>query len=342
MLNIGIIGLGFIGATHIAAWEAARRDGLAAKIVAVSDPRPERRRGDLSDVRGNIGDQQEGSAFDARDVIGYENALDLIADPNVHAVSICTPTNSHVELASAALRAGKHVLCEKPVAITTEPIERLIVVQRETGRVCMPAMCMRFWPAWSWLKERIDDRSFGEVKTATFTRLGSRPPRTDTYDSSLLTGGGHFDLHLHDVDFIHHCFGSPTRVMSTGLTSHDGLGIDQALTIYDYGDKSVVAEGGWGPKVGFAYRMRYVVNFERATADFDLTRSPALIVCRDGVEPETIDVDPLMGYDHEIRHFASAVIAGKTPVVTLDDALAVTKLMLAEIEAIKTKVPVSL
>ena len=71
---------------------------------------------------------------------------------------LCTPTDSHVDLAIAALRAGKHVLVEKPVAVDPADVERLAMVARENGTICMPAHCIRFWPAWAWLRDAIGDR----------------------------------------------------------------------------------------------------------------------------------------------------------------------------------------
>ena len=143
-----------MGATHIAAYAAARAAGYPCEIVAVSDPKASRRRGELWDVGGNAVSDMSGQkrAFDPSAVRAYEHPDELIGDPNVDLISICTRTDTHVDLAARALRAGKHVLVEKPVSLSAPEIQELDRTAREYGKVCMPAMCMRFWPAWAWLE----------------------------------------------------------------------------------------------------------------------------------------------------------------------------------------------
>src|SRR5690554_1888149 len=122
-LRIGIIGLGFMGATHVGAFRAARDAGFANDLVAVCDRKPSRRAGELDDVGGNLATSgRESRAFDPSIVRGYERAEDLIADPGIDLISICTRTDTHVELTIRALEAGKHVLIEKPVALTSNDV----------------------------------------------------------------------------------------------------------------------------------------------------------------------------------------------------------------------------
>src|SRR5207244_5061450 len=144
----------------------ARAAGFACELVAVCDRKESRRRGELWDVGGNaVSPDVSGSArklaFDPQRVRAYEDDEELIADPSIDLVSVCTRTDTHVDVAARCLRAGKHVLLEKPVALKSEDIRRLKHVADERGKLCMPAMCMRFWPGWDWLKARLNDRQFG-------------------------------------------------------------------------------------------------------------------------------------------------------------------------------------
>src|SRR5438045_944041 len=200
MVRVGVIGLGFMGATHIGAFNAAREAGYACEIVAVCDRKESRRRGELWDVGGNaVSDvSQRRKAFDPATVRGYERADELIDDPRVDLVSICTTTDTHVELASRALRAGKHVLVEKPVSLDAGGIRKLDAIAQASGKLCMPAMCMRFWPAWAWLKERIDDGQFGRCFSASFTRLAAMPRWSGFFADGKRSGGALVDLHIHD------------------------------------------------------------------------------------------------------------------------------------------------
>src|SRR2546423_323550 len=235
MVRVGVIGLGFMGATHVAAFNAAHQAQYPCEIVAVCDRKESRRRGELWDVGGNaVSDvSQRKLAFDPSQVHGYERADDLLDDPRVDLVSICTPTDTHVELASRALRAGKHVLVEKPVSLHAGEIRKLEKIAKESGKLCTPAMCMRFWAAWRWLKERIDDREFGRCVSATFTRLAAMPRWSAFFADGRRSGGALVDLHIHDADFVYWCFGMPQSVSSSGRVG-ETRAVDHVTTFYNF------------------------------------------------------------------------------------------------------------
>ena len=325
MIGVGVIGLGFMGRTHLGAYKKAREAGFANRIAAVCDADPDRRAGRVSSGGNFDTADAEEALFDPAAVNAVADPAALFADDAVDLVSICTPTASHVDLAVAALEAGKHVLVEKPVALTSGEASRLAAAAaaaRERGVLCMPAMCMRFWPAWAWLKERIDDGEFGAVRSAVFRRLGTRPSWAGFYADPAETGGALFDLHIHDADFVRHCFGAPDRVEVTGDLDHVS-----AHYRYDAGPPHVVAEGGWDHADGFPFRMLYTVIFERATADFDFGRDPQLLLARDGGFAP-VEVDDTDGYDGEVRELLGAIAEGRTDLrATCDDAAALTEML---------------
>ncbi|MCH2102405.1 MAG: Gfo/Idh/MocA family oxidoreductase [Planctomycetes bacterium] len=327
-LGVGIVGLGFMGQTHLGAYQRADEAGFGNKLVAVCDADPERRAG-KAPAAGNFDTDAAEDLFDPAEVKGYEDPAELFADPSVDVVSICTPTDSHVDLAIAALEAGKHVLVEKPVAITAEEVARLAEVDARTDALCMPAMCMRFWPAWAWLAERVREGTFGAVRAAAFQRLGTRPGGGGGfYEDDSRTGGALVDLHIHDADFIRWVFGTPDELRSTGSTAH-------LTTLYRYldGPSHVVAEGGWDHTPGSPFRMRYVVIFDEATADFDLGREQQLMLAKDG-EFEVIEVEDINGYDGEVRHLLNAINTGSALGATIGEAAGLAEMLEAEREAL--------
>lgn len=345
-VRVGVIGLGFMGRTHVAAYQSAARDGLPCVLAAVADRSAERLH-PAAGAGGNFATGAGEALWDSASVRAHADPMALIADPGVDLVSICTHTDSHVPLAMAALAAGKHVLVEKPVALASGEVRLLARAARGSGRLCMPAMCMRFWPGWRWLRDRVADGSFGAVRSATFQRLGSPPDwATDFYADAARTGGPLVDLHIHDTDFVRYCFGPPASVVSTGTLHH-------VTTLYRYaagaGPAHVVAEGGQDHAPGFGFKMRYVVAFERATADFDLARGAAgspgpLLLCKDG-RAEPVPLPPGAGYDHQVRHLVGAIAAGAAPTAldaTLDDAVAVARTLEAERQSLSTGLPVAL
>lgn len=317
-----MIGLGFMGQTHLKAFRAADRAGFRNHIVAVADKDASRRRGDFT-AAGNFVKPEDGPLFDTKTTRSYEDPLALLADEAIDLVSICTHTDTHVDLAIRALDAGKHVLLEKPVAVGSADVQRLVERARRSDRLVMPAMCMRFWPAWEWLKKRVEDRSLGAVKSAVFRRLGTRPAWGGGFYADLeKSGGALVDLHIHDADFILHLFGKPDAVVAAGDLEHLSV-----LYRYANGPRHVVAEGGWDHTPGFQFRMRYTVIFEQATADFDIGRDPQLLLCREG-KAEAVALPATDGYDGEVRHLLRAIAIGDKQLrATLDDSLALARLL---------------
>jgi predicted dehydrogenase len=334
-VGVGIIGMGFMGQTHTRSF-LADASGLGS-LVAVCDRDPDRRAG-IASGAGNIGSDQSGDRlFDPDRVVGYEDAGAMLADPHVDLVSICTHTDTHVELAIRALRAGKHVLVEKPVATDPAQIERLIGEARAAGRLCVPAMCMRHWPGWSDLRTLVDSKEFGPVSHARFERLGSAPRwGQGFYNDESKSGGAIFDLHIHDVDMVCWLFGAPRQVRSIGTSRHVAT-----QYVFDSGP-SVQAEGGWLIDAAFPFRMSFIVEFERAVAVFDSSASDAMIIYAEG-ESHPVILPATTGYDRQATALLHAISTGEHKhLPTLEDALTVTRLIHAERRSTLDGVPVDL
>ncbi len=337
-IGVGVIGLGVMGRTHIMAYRAADDAGWNNRLVAVCDRNAGRRAG-LVDAPGNLGRiTPRKRLFDPRQVKAYERAEDLALDPDVGVVSICTHTDSHVDLAIAALAAGKHVLVEKPVALRSSEAARLAQAADSSRTLCMPAMCMRFWPGWEWLHAHVVAGTFGAVKSAVFRRLGAHPAWSQHFYADFdRSGGALFDLHVHDADFVRWCFGAPASVMTAGSLEH-------ATTSYSYpqGPAHVVAEGGWIRTPGFPFRMCATIVFEEATADFDLARKPKLVLTRHG-STAPVAIESTTGYDGEVRHLL-ATIAGTTKelTATMAESVELTRMLEAEQQSLVRGTPKSL
>lgn len=337
MLNVGVIGLGMMGALHLDVY--GRRDDV--RIVALSDTDPMRLSGQGS-VNSNVGDQAESDRwFD--EAKKYDDGYALIEDPEVQIVDICLPTPLHLEYAERALAAGKHVLVEKPPARTSDEAFQLAAAAEGAAGMAMPAMVMRFWPGWDWLKQAIDQRTYGAVLGAHFRRVICHAGGP-FYSDGNACGGALLDLHVHDVDFIHYCFGMPKAVFSRGYSKISGE-IDHVTTQYIYDEVPLVtAEGGWAMTEGFDLQMQYTVNFERATAQFELPGFKSqLNLYEPGHEPRMISLDPEMGYTIEIDYFLDCVASNRPPeTVTLREAAGSVAIVEAERRSIAENRTISL
>jgi len=331
-VNVAVVGLGFMGVTHLRAYQPL----ASAKIVAVCDAVRLPVNGVLQGVAGNI---KKSDDIDlGAHVKVFRRLEEVLADPEVTLVDLCTPTPLHPEQAVAALKAGKHVLCEKPIARTSAAAREIVRAEESAPGFLMPAMCMRFWPGWNWLKQVVEEKRFGKILAARFRRVSEMPgwSKQGTYSAGSDLGGALFDLHIHDTDFVQFLFGRPQRVFSTGVTDAGGS-ITHVTSQYVYrGGPSVYAEGGWLLTKGF--NMGYTLHCENATLDFDLARgTQAMQVIEAGKEPRFVTFESGDGYNEEIRYVVECAKAGKAPtIVTGTDGVSALEICEAEEKSLKT------
>lgn len=334
MIRAGVIGFGFMGQTHVRAYLGAARAGEPVVLKAVADLSGAPATG-MAATKGNIDTGAPERLFDPAEVRAFGSARDLLCSGLCDVVSVCTPTDTHLEVGLLALARGHHVLMEKPVAVRAEEVRSLREAEAASGRRVMPGMCMRFWPGWTWLRETMRAGTHGALKSLRLVRLGSRPDWSAFYADDERCGGAIIDLHLHDVDYVQHLLGVPARVFSVGTGGHvqtsfmfGGTGPERRL---------VTAEGGWLDSVGRGFRMRFVAEFERATAEFDLARAKPLTLTRED-RTEDVEIAAGTGYEGEVREFVRWAAAGgrSEPPVTLRDAEAALAVIEAEKRSLAT------
>ncbi len=338
MLKVGIIGLGFMGKMHYGVYSGNPK----AKVVAICDIDDRKLGGDWSSIAGNI---EDGSTkkTDLAGVLVCKKAEDLIKNPEIDIVDITLPTYLHAKYALMALEHGKHVLCEKPMALNADESRSMVDAASRSKGILMIGHCMRFWPEYELLKKYIDTEKYGKVCAAYFGRYGSTP--VWSWDGWLQkgrkSGGAALDLHIHDTDYINWCFGAPREVYSSGITKTSGA-VDNLITAYRYRKNlSVTAEGGWVYHPTFGFEMSFRVVFEKATVEFSTAKNPTLRVhthTGKTLHPSLASGD---GYSREIDYFLGCVKKGKKPeTVTPEDADRSLRIVMAEIESVKKNKPV--
>ena len=335
MIQIGIVGLGYMAATHL----LGSRQVTGARVSALCNPSGRHLDGDFSSVAGNL-PGKEPLRWDMTGVRTYRDTASFLADPAIQVVDICAPTHAHYDLAMAALRAGKHVLCEKPLARTSSLAREMVSEARQRGLRLMPAMCLRFFPTWAYLKRTIAGGQYGRVLSAHFRRIAQAPGwGQSSFLDGQKSGGALLDLHIHDVDFVQYCFGRPQSVFSTGYSKVSGA-IDHVVTPYQVeGGAAVSAEGSWAMTPGFGFNMAYNVVFERATLDYDLSRGEAALkLFVEGASPEVVSPKGMDGYGAELQHLVDCVAAG-TPlqVVTPEEGVAALEICEAEEKSVRLR-----
>jgi predicted dehydrogenase len=230
----------------------------------------------------------------------------------VDAVDICLPTNLHAPVALQALQAGKHVLVEKPMALDVETSRQMIEAARKHERVLMVAQVLRFFPAYLALGEILSTGRIGSPRSAMFRRRCGAPAWGAWLTDPKQSGGGVFDLLIHDIDLCLHLFGKPETVSATGYEAlADGVDIITAELQYG-GAWTAVITGGWHHPKSYPFSMEYTVVAEKGTVDFSsLGRAPTLY--RADGEIEILALREQDGYRAEIEYFLDCCRRGESP-----------------------------
>ncbi|SPE28627.1 Oxidoreductase domain protein [Candidatus Sulfopaludibacter sp. SbA3] len=299
------MGLGFMGTTHV----MALRGLSGVELAAVYSSDEKKLAGDLTSVHGNLGGG--GEWLDFSGLRKYNDLEGVLADPKIDAVDLCLPTYLHESVAVEALRAGKHVLVEKPIALDPYGADRMLNAARRYKRVLMTAQVLRFFPEYIALSSAIANGQLGRWRFAIFRRRCAAPGWGGWLQEPEKSGGGVFDLLIHDVDMCLHLFGKPKAVCASGY-SHAALGIDCMAAQLFYADGIAVVTGGWHNAGEYPFSMEYSVTLDGGTVEYSsLGRPPALYGAKGGSQP--LELEARDGYAAEIEYFAECCRTGQAP-----------------------------
>jgi predicted dehydrogenase len=200
--QVGIVGAGGIAvARHIPGWKA-----LADVEVSA-----------IADVSPQAGEQAAKESGAARVFADYRQ---LTALDDLDIVDVCTPNAFHHPVTMAALAAGKHVLCEKPLSVTVKEAGEMLAASRKAGKKLMTAQHQRFRADSVLTKRLIDDGAFGEIYFASARAMRRRGvPNRPTFIKKELSGGGPMlDIGVHILDLTYWFMGCPKVHSVTGVT----------------------------------------------------------------------------------------------------------------------------
>ncbi|MCW5933769.1 MAG: Gfo/Idh/MocA family oxidoreductase [Fimbriimonadia bacterium] len=200
-LKVGVIGVGGIARTHYPGW----KESPHAELVAFADIN--------SEILQRMGEREGITRL-------YEDPAQLIADSDIDIIDVCTPNRYHAPLTIAALEAGKHVICEKPLAPTPDEIRQMITARDKSGKLLMTAQHFRFTGSAKALKAEIDRGVLGDVYHARSWMLRrSGAPTSPGFVTKQHAGGGPcIDIGVHILDLTLWMMGNPKPVAISGIT----------------------------------------------------------------------------------------------------------------------------
>ena len=296
MLKVGLVGVGAISGAHISGWA----DYNGAELVAVCDIRPEQ----MEKVEG---------------VNKYTSFDEMMENEELDIVDICLPTFLHAEYAIKAMEKGKHVLCEKPISLNIDDVDRIYGTAERMNVKFMVAQVLRFWPEFEYIKELYENKKYGKLLSGHMYRLSSMPRRS--WDGWMTdekrSGFTPYDLHIHDLDFMVYAFGKPnfTETHRSKLSNQDYFS-----ATYGFGDAFISAEAAWYYG-NYPFEAGFRFQFEKAVAVFkdrkltintydeieDFKGLDNAGNEEDGYAPTT------SAYGNEISYFADCVLNNRIP-----------------------------
>ncbi|RCX20661.1 putative dehydrogenase [Fontibacillus phaseoli] len=255
----------------------------------------------------------------------YGSYMELVNDPEIDVIYVATPHRYHLENALNSIRAGKAVLCEKPVTVNSRELELLISAARERRVFVMEAMWMRFLPPMQKAKEWVRAGRIGEVRLvqAEFGIMADWDPEGRLL-SPELAGGALLDVGIYPLSFASMVFGAQPRE----IYSHARIGrteVDEqfsALLTYDSGQ---VASLHGAIRLGM--RNEAVIHGTKGCITLpSMNKAPSVSLYEGGKLVETYGDDRLgKGYEYEAEEVGRRLLAGQTEsgIMPLDESLRV-------------------
>ena len=305
-LGVAVIGTGFWGRNHARVF----KELAETELLAICDIDAERARS----VAKQFG------------VTPYTNTGKMVRNENIEAVSICTWSTSLAREALKALKAGKNVLVEKPMAESVKQAENLLKTAEKEGLHLTVGFLMRFIPGLQHIRNALEDKTLGEPVCASAKRVGQWPERIG--DVGVVK-----DTAIHDLDVMRYVFDEdPVAVYAkTGSIAHRKFEDYAQIMLAFKGGKSAFIESNWLTP----YKTRvFMITGSDAIMKLDyITQELTIENARETVQPRYTVQEPLK---LELQHFAKCITEKEKPLVTGEDGLEALKLAEAALKSSAT------
>jgi predicted dehydrogenase len=328
-MRVGIVGVGFMGTTHASGWAET-----PAKIVGFTAETP-----------------NEADVLAGRYDTNIYASLDQML-PDVDVVDICSPTHLHHDMALKAAAAGKHIICEKPLARTTRQAQEIVTACRKAGVQLLVAHVVRFFPEYALAHSAVAEGQIGKPGVIRLHRGSYRPkkPAGNWFLDEVKSGGILMDLMIHDYDYARWIAGEVESVSARRVTElHLEAPVDYGLVILSHrsGALSHIA-GAWAyPPPTF--RTHLEIAGDRGLIEFDSDGTAPIqnLILKSGnshapdvaLPSSPVSESP---YTTQIKEFYAALAEGKPARVSAADGLAAVQIADAAIQSAHSGRPVQL
>jgi predicted dehydrogenase len=308
------------------------------KVTALCSRDKKKLEGDWRSIQGNFGPR--GEMMDLAGVKKYAELDDLLADKDVDLVDVCNPTHVHPETALNALKAGKHVLVEKAIALETRDADAMVAAARAAGKLLMVGHVLPFFPEFAYAARAIRGGQFGKLLGGHFKRVISKPDWSSEIADASKTGGPAVDLHIHDTHFIGLVAGVPRQVFASGVVEGDAVSYLTTQYLYGPGGPAISCSSGALAQKGRPFVHGYEIYLEKATLTYESGACPLTLYTADG-KGEQVQLggqgEATAAFTLELQAAVDGIKAGTEPDL-LSGQLARDALVLChkECESVKT------
>lgn len=319
-LAVGIVGAGAVAHHHIVAWQS-----LGATVLIHAPPR--------------------GRDVANRYRVEFRNDLtDLLQAVDV--VDVCTPTDTHLSIALAAIDAGRSVMCEKPLARHPAEARQMVQAAESAGVHLFPAHVVRYFPAYQTIAQTVRSGTIGTVQSLRLSRTGASPAMAESWLSDVRRSGGLMDLMIHDLDAARWLAGDVETVVASQEPATRNGRLPQIVTAqvaltHRSGALSQIHATWSAPGIPF----RTTIEVWGTTGSLRHDSSTGDGVLADLGEPRgslvlpTSESDP---YRAQAADFVTSLTGASAPRVTAQDGIAAVELIAAALDSIETRRPIDI
>lgn len=303
-LKVAIVGYGGIARSHKTAYDLLAKENFPIRLVALCDIDPKQFE---KDITINI---ESGEESGIAHLHRYTSIDELLKNEDFDVADVCVPTYAHKECTLRLLNAGKHVQCEKPMALCAADCQEMLAAAEKAGRKLMIGQVLRFQEPYISTKKLLDSGKVGRVLQIHMERLCALPlwGYENWFTDYRRSGGSVHDLGIHDYDMLRYLFGNPSEVSAVAVAHDDKYQYVSGRLFYPNGMLATVSSS-WLESNTAPFYCGFRIAAEGATIVWDL-RTPARVYPKDG-EPHDLEVARgLFPMAEEIRFFANSILNG--------------------------------
>lgn len=338
MTKVAIIGVGFMGWIHYLAYGRAK----GVELTAICTRDPKKAAGDWTGIQGNFG--PPGQHVDLTGLAVHRELSTVLEDSDIEAVDICLPPRMHADVATAALAAGKHVLCEKPIALRTAEARRMLEAAKQSRKVLAVAHVLPYMGAYAAAVAMIRGGRLGQMRSLVLKRIIGEPSWIPDFYDPESVGGPLIDLTIHDLHFVRSLLGRPSEVTAAGWTRGNVPAFASSLWRFDDRAVSAIVTSGVGTTNVRGFSQGFEIHGDGGLLTYDLHAAdkvaslPLTFYPVEGAAeivslPATDEIDAFAAELTDFGRLIAGECAADSSAAMLDGTLALDALKMAEATA---------